>query len=124
MKRETLGVAIALTIIYSGLALGACASLGGYFSPAIQADEAAVTAATVTVNNDALQTRVDYAANKAALPADATKATADGKFLAAAVAKWVGDLKAAGQPVSVPTPGSIAGNAAAAAATIPNAAGA
>ena len=124
MTRATLGVAIALTIIYSGLARGACASLGGYFSPAIQADEAAVAAATVTVNNDALQTRADYAANKAALPADVTKATADGKVLAAAVANWVGDLRAAGKPVPVPTPGSTAGNAVAAAATIPNAAGA
>jgi hypothetical protein len=87
---------IASLVLVSSLC--ACASLGAYFTPQLQSDEATVAADTVTVNNDLLQARADFTSNKAALPADAAKLAVDQTALATAVYTWTQDLKAAGHP--------------------------
>jgi hypothetical protein len=94
MKRLSLSV----TATLGALSLCACAGLADYVTPTLQADNAAVAAATVTVNNDVLQAKADYDADKAALPGDAVKMAADQAVLRAAFATLVADLKAAGQP--------------------------
>jgi len=114
VKRATLALAFIVPI---ALLTSACASLGSYFSPQIQSDEAAVIADTEAVNNDLLQAKIDYSTNKALLPGDAARLIADQTTLATAVVKWTSDLKAVGSPAPTVPAATAAALAAPAPAT-------
>ena len=87
------------------LSLTACAGLANYFTPTIEADNEAVASDTVTVNNDLLKAKADYATKKAALPADAIKLATDQAVLRAGLH----DSRGRSQSLRSDSPGRASG---------------